>query len=66
MRLLERNAPYSPIGGWYRPGVDEEVAASAMWFQKDWVHADLAVEGSDLFQQNALYHEPRGSSATPK
>jgi hypothetical protein len=57
IRLLERNAPYSPLGGWYRPGVDEEVAGSAMWFQKDWVHADLAVEGSDLFQQNPRYHE---------
>jgi hypothetical protein len=28
-----------------------------MWFQKDWVHADLAVEGSDLFQRNERYHE---------
>lgn len=55
--LLERNAPYSPLGGWYRPGVDQDIAASAMWFQKDWVHADLAVEGSDLFQRNERYHE---------
>ena len=55
--LLERNAPYTPLGGWYRPGADEDVATSAMWFQKDWVHADLAVEGSDLFQQNDRYHE---------
>ena len=55
--LLERNAPYAPLGGWYRPGVDEGLAASAMWFQKDWVHADLAVEGSDLFQRNERYHE---------
>jgi len=55
--LLERNAPYAPLGGWYRPGVDQDLAASAMWFQKDWVHADLAVEGSDLFQRNERYHE---------
>jgi len=55
--LLERNAPYTPLGGWYRPGVDEDVAASPMWFQKDWVHANLAVEGSDLFQQHERYHE---------
>jgi hypothetical protein len=55
--LLERNAPYAPLGGWYRPGVDEDAATSAMWFQKDWVHADLAVEGSDLFQRNERYHE---------
>jgi len=55
--LLERNAPYTPLGGWYRPGVDQDVAASPMWFQKDWVHADLAVEGSELFQQSERYHE---------
>lgn len=55
--LLERNAPYAPLGGWYRPGVAEDVAASAMWFQKDWVHDALAVEGSDLFQENERYHE---------
>ncbi len=57
VRLLERNAPYTPLGGWYRPGVDEDVPSSPMWFQADWVHADLAVEGSDLFQQHARYHE---------
>jgi len=55
--LLERNTPYAPLGGWYRPGVDEDVAASPLWFQKDWVHADLAVAGSDLFQQHERYHE---------
>lgn len=57
VELLERNAPYTPLGGWYRPGVDEDVPSSAMWFQEDWVHADLAVEGSDLFQQHPRYHE---------
>jgi hypothetical protein len=55
-RLLERNAPYTPLGGWYRPGVDEDVPASAMWFQKDWVHADLAVDGSDLFIEHEQIH----------
>jgi hypothetical protein len=55
--LLERNAPYTPLGGWYRPGADEDVATSAMWFQKDWVHADLAVAGSDLFRRSERYHE---------
>jgi len=55
--LLERNAPYTPLGGWYRPGADEDVATCAMWFQKDWVHADLAVAGSDLFQQCERYHQ---------
>jgi hypothetical protein len=53
VRLLERNAPYTPLGGWYRPGVDLDAPSVPMWFQNDWVHADLRVEGSDLF----LFHE---------
>jgi len=53
VRLLERNAPYTPLGGWYRPGVAPDVPTSPMWFQSDWVHADLQVEGSELF----LFHE---------
>jgi hypothetical protein len=56
-QLLERNAPYTPLGGWYRPGADEDIATNAMWFQKDWVHADLAVAGSDLFQRSERYHQ---------
>jgi len=55
--LLERNAPYTPLGGWYRPGADPDAATSALWFQNDWVHADLRVEGSDLFMQHERYHE---------
>jgi len=55
--LLERNAPYTPLGGWYRPGVDEDAATSPMWSQNDWVHADLSVEGSDLFVPHPRYHE---------
>jgi hypothetical protein len=51
--LLERNAPYTPLGGWYRPDADLDAATSPMWFQNDWVHADLRVEGSELF----LFHE---------
>ena len=51
--LLARNAPYTPLGGWYRPGVDPDTPTSPMWFQNDWVHADLRVEGSELF----LFHE---------
>jgi len=51
--LLERNAPYHPLGGWFRPGIEADQPTSALWFQKDWVHADLAVAGSDLF----LWHE---------
>ena len=51
--LLERNAPYTPLGGWYRPGVDPDAPSSPMWFQNDWVHSDLRVPGSELF----LFHE---------
>jgi len=50
--LLERNAPYTPLGGWYRPDVDPDVPTSPMWFQNDWVHADLAVEGCELFLEH--------------
>lgn len=51
--LLERNAPYRPLGGWFRNGSESDAPTNPMWFQKDWVHADLAVPGSDLF----LRHE---------
>ncbi len=50
--LLERNAPYTPLGGWYRPGIDPHAPISPMWFQNDWVHAGVAVEGSDLFTEH--------------
>jgi hypothetical protein len=53
VRLLERAAPYTPLGGWYRPDAALDVPSSALWFQNDWVHADLRVEGSELF----LFHE---------
>ena len=53
VRLLERAAPYTPLGGWYRPGIDLDTPSSAMWFQNDWVHADLRVPGSELF----LFHD---------
>ena len=52
--LLKRNAPYTPLGGWYAAGSPEtDAPTSALWFQNDWVHANLKVEGSDLF----LAHE---------
>lgn len=47
--LLERNAPYNPLGGWFRPDQDGADATTPMWFQKTWLGADVAVEGSDLF-----------------
>ena len=49
VRLLEQNAPYTPLGGWYRPGADLDAPTSPLWFQNDWVHADLRVAGSELF-----------------
>jgi len=55
--LLEQNVPYTPLGGWYRPGVDPDEATSAMWFQKDWVHDGVAVEGADLFLEHEAYFE---------
>jgi hypothetical protein len=50
--LFARNAPYTPLGGWFRPDREGDEATSPMWFQKDWVHADLHVEGADLFFRN--------------
>jgi hypothetical protein len=52
-QLLLRNAPYTPLGGWYRPGADLDAATSPLWFQNDFVHANLHVAGADLF----LWHE---------
>ena len=53
VRLFEENAPYTPLGGWYRPGADPDAPTSPLWFQNDWVHAGLRVPGSELF----LFHE---------
>jgi hypothetical protein len=50
--LFERAAPYTPLGGWFMPKHEGDRATSAMWFQKDWVHADFALPGSDLFFRN--------------
>lgn len=50
--LYERSAPYNPLGGWFRPDHEGGEATSPMWFQKDWVHADFAVPGADLFLRN--------------
>jgi hypothetical protein len=52
LRLFERAAPYTPLGGWFRPDREGEEATSPMWFQNDWVHEGFAVKGSDLFLQN--------------
>jgi len=51
--LLVDNAPYRPLGGWFRSENRAEIASLPLWFQKDWVHADLMVPGAELF----LHHE---------
>jgi hypothetical protein len=55
VRLLEAQAPYTPLGGWYSPGADPDVATRPMWFQEDWVHDTFAAPGSDLFLQHPGY-----------
>jgi len=57
VQLLERSAPFTPLGGWMRPGLDPDAEINAMWFQNDWVHADFALEGSELFFHNQKYIE---------
>jgi len=57
MGLFIRNAPYTPLGGWYRPDHAQGEATSPMWFQKDWVHADFSAEGSELFFWNERFME---------
>jgi hypothetical protein len=57
VRLLESQAPYNPLGGWYSPGADPHARTKPMWFQKDWVHDVFAAEGSELFLQHPAYIE---------
>ena len=57
VELLERGAPYRPLGGWMRPGLDPEAETSMMWFQADWVHDDFVLPGSDVFLRNAKYFD---------
>ena len=57
VRLLESQAPYGPLGGWYNPGADPHDRTRPMWFQKDWVHDTFHAEGSDQFLQHPRYIE---------
>ena len=57
VRLLEAQAPYNPLGGWYNPGADPHARTRPMWFQKDWVHDTFHAPGSDLFLQHPAYLE---------
>ncbi|MGI9293597.1 MAG: hypothetical protein ACR2PS_06405 [Pseudomonadales bacterium] len=49
VEILRQNAPYTPLGGWFRPDQGQGEAMSPMWFQEDWLHADYAAPGADLF-----------------
>jgi hypothetical protein len=55
--LLESQAPYGPLGGWYNPGADPHARTRPMWFQHDFVHDTFHADGSDLFLQHPLYIE---------
>jgi hypothetical protein len=55
VRLLESQAPYLPLGGWFSPSADPHARTKPMWFQKDWVHDTFAADGSDLFLHHAGY-----------
>lgn len=57
VRLLESQAPYGPLGGWYNPGADPHARTRPMWFQKDWVHDTFHAPGSDLFLRHPIYIE---------
>jgi hypothetical protein len=53
VELLAGNAPYHPLGGWFRPGSDQNSPTYPLWFQKDWVHASTVVPGAELFLRHA-------------
>jgi hypothetical protein len=55
--LLGRHAPYTPLGGWYRPGQDPDEPTNPLWFQNDWVHAGTVLPGSELFLHHPRYLE---------
>ena len=57
VQLLESQAPYTPLGGWYSPGADPHARTRPMWFQNDWVHDTFAAPGSDLFLGHEGYIE---------
>jgi hypothetical protein len=55
--LLTREAPYTPLGGWYSPDADPHAKTRPLWFQNDWVHDTYAAEGSDIFLHHSGYIE---------
>lgn len=57
VRLLERQAPYTPLGGWFRSGRAPAVPTLPMWFQNDWVHDAFVAAGSEVFLHHPDYVE---------
>jgi len=57
VRVLVAQAPYTPLGGWFRSGAESPERTRPMWFQNDWVHDDFAAEGADCFLRHAGYIE---------
>ena len=55
VRLLDSQAPYHPLGGWFSPSAAPLARTRPMWFQKDWVHDTFAAEGSDRFLHHPAY-----------
>jgi len=55
VRLLERQAPYTPLGGWFRSGRTSATPTLPMWFQNDWVHDTFVADGAELFLHHPAY-----------
>lgn len=56
-RLLDAQAPYHPLGGWYSPGADPHARTRPLWFQQDWVHDDFHAPGAEVFLEHPAYLE---------
>jgi hypothetical protein len=55
--MLERGAPYTPLGGWFRPDQEGAEALSPMWFQKTWMDESFALPGSEIFVRHERVFE---------
>ena len=53
--ILERQAPYTPLGGWFRSGQAPTEPTLPMWFQNDWVHDTFTAEGAEIFLHHPRY-----------
>lgn len=57
LKLLEGQAPYTPLGGWFSPGIDPDLANRSMWFQNDFVYDTFHAPGSEIFLNHEGYIE---------